>query len=114
MCIMEIHPGQLASTMVQACAHNISTVDRDIDMFKGVLAARGRTELLQNVEDAHAVISVAYEKLLQCFADEVQREVAVHGEHAHPDHAHDHHGTERSLAEQAHHDAELARRFETR
>lgn len=108
MCIMEVRPGQHASTIAQAMAHNASTLDRDLDMFKALLASRGDLATHQAVADAQVRVNAAYEALLDIF----QQEILAH--EANLDHEHEPVGNERSLVEQAHHDAELARRFETR
>ena len=110
MCIMEVRPNQHASTIAQAMAHNASTLDRDLDMFKALLNARGDVETLKQVLAAQRMIHRAYEALLDIF----EAEIHTHEHEAHLDDEHEPVGNERSLAEQAHHDAELARRFETR
>ena len=115
MCIMEVRPEQRASTIAQAMAHNVSTIDRDLEMFVELLRARvhhdpDATAALDSVLSAQRQMHRAYAQLLTVFGEEVAREVAT------PEgHVHDHdHGHERSLVEQAHHDAGLARRFMTR
>lgn len=110
MCIMEVRPGQAASTIAQAMAHNTSTVERDMDMFEELLKARGDFESLRTIVQAHGKLREAYAILLMQFGIEVGREVQNGKGHMH---SHDH-GNERSLVEQAHHDAGLARHFETR
>lgn len=109
MCIMEVRAGQRRSTMVQAMAHNTSTVDRDLDMLVEIMKRRGGV-LLEPIEQAQDHIHQAYAGLLAAFGE------AVAAEATDPEgHVHDHdHGQERTLVEQAQHDAELARRFETR
>ena len=109
MCIMEVRPGQRSSTIAQAMAHNTSTVERDLDMFKPLLAARGEHELLAKVERAHTALKEAYTEFLSVFVTEVYDEVHIHGDVDHHDH-----GEERNVVAQAHHDAQLARRYETR
>lgn len=110
MCIMEVRPGQRAATIAQALAHNLSTVDRDFDMFRKLLEARGDTETLTTIEAAQRLTHKAYANMLDVFGEEVAAEEADPAGHLHE---HDH-GSERSFVEQAHHDASLARRFETR
>lgn len=110
MCEMEVRPGQRSSTIAQACSHNVSTVDRDLDMFEHVLAARGETRALEEIRAIHVDLAKCYERLLRVFGGEVRHEVeawnhAIPGENG---------NERRSLIEQAHHDAELARRHETR
>ena len=109
MCIMEIHSRQQTATMVQAVAHNSSTIDRDLDMLIEVMKRRGGV-LLDPITQAQDHIHHAYAILLDAYGEAVAVEVAD------PDgHVHDHdHGHERSFVEQAHHDAALARQFETR
>lgn len=110
MCIMEMRPGQRTSTMVQATAHNLSTVDRDLDMLVKIMEARGGV-LLEPVQHIADLAGHTYDLALSAFA------LAVENEHRNPDdhvHDHDHPGEERTLVEQAHHDAELGRRFMTR
>jgi hypothetical protein len=88
-------------------AHNTSTVDRDLDMFKALLTARGDLATLATIQAAQDAIHGAYETLLSVFETEI-------GEHeSGVDHEH-YHGGERSFDEIAHHDAQLARRYETR
>ncbi len=110
MCIMEVRAGQHSSTIAQALAHNTSTIERDMDMFEKLVSARGEKELLADLLYAHEHLRKAYATLLACYGMEVAK--AVQDEEGHV-HNHDH-GNERSFVETAHHDAGLARRFETR
>lgn len=123
---MEVRPGQRSSTIAQAMAHNLSTIERDLDMFKPLLEARGEHELLATVEAGHEAMKVAYARFLDCFIHEIQRDVAHGHDHADADHLH---GNEREnvthhphvhpvdreavlvAAEHAAHDAE---KYETR
>lgn len=119
LCIMEVRPGQRSSTIAQALAHNTSTVERDLDMFRPLLLARGELALLSKIEEAHEHLKAAYAGFLEVFAEEVTVEVRKHGDHDHGDHAGErvHHEDPDHLAKllaQAHHDATLARRYETR
>lgn len=109
MCVMEVRPGQRSSTIAQAAAHNISTVERDLDMFEKLLAARGELVILDGVRKLHQDLYKVYAGLLEVFGEEVGRE--VQDWEGHIPHSE---GNERSFIEQAHHDASLARRFETR
>ncbi len=110
MCIMEVRPGQRSATISQALAHNVSTVERDMDMFEKLVEARDETEMLRDLQGAHDHLRKAYATLLEVFGITVALEVQDSEGHVHD---HDH-GNERSLVEQAHHDAGLARRFMTR
>jgi len=110
MCIMEVRPGQQTVTIVQAMAHNASTLDRDLDMLLQLITARGDTVSEATIAQAQELIHRAYALLLAEFGMEVAAVEADPDGHVHE---HDHPG-ERSLVEVAHHDAGLARRFETR
>jgi hypothetical protein len=107
---MEVRPSQRASTIAQALAHNASTLDRDLDMFIEVLSVRKDFETLASVQAAQAEVHRAYANLLEIFGEEVAGEVADSDGHLPADD----HGHERTFVGQAHHDAGLARRFETR
>ena len=125
MCIMEVRAGQRSSTIAQACAHNVTTVERDCDMFATLLEARGDGERLVALRRAQYNLEHAYADLLELFGEYISEEEAEHGRHHDHDdgtserelpvsaetHAQQH---ERSLVEIAHHDASLARRYETR
>lgn len=110
MCIMEVRAGQHASTIAQALAHNLSTVDRDFDMFRELLTARGDTATLDQVDRAQELTHRAYANMLAVFGQELAAAEADPAGH----YDHDQHGHERSFVEAAHHDAGLARKFETR
>lgn len=121
MCIMEVRPGQHSSTIAQACAHNLSTIDRDLDMFVAVLSARGDVNGRKQMLHVQDLIHHAYADALSAFEDEVALEVA-HWHH-HDDEEPHTHGNERdvtdpetiaALNEYAHHVASLARPYETR
>ncbi len=111
MCIMEVRAGQHASTIAQALAHNLSTVDRDFDMFRELLKARGDTATLDQVERAQEEAHRAYANMLAVFGQELAAAECDPAGH----YDHDQHGSEReSFVAAAHHDASLARRVETR
>lgn len=113
MCIMEVRAGQNTATIAQAMAHNTSTIERDLDMFRKLLQARKEGKHLELVETAQKLLSEAYAIFLEQFGEFVAEQV-------NPDtHVHTHtnegdHGHERTFVEQAHHDAGLARKYETR
>lgn len=111
MCIMEVRPGQASSTIAMALAHNTTTIGGDLDFFEKLVAARGETVLLAQLQQAHDHLRRAYADLLAVFGEEIASEVQSPEGHVHQ---HDHVGNERSLVEQAHHDAGLARQFMTR
>lgn len=109
MCIMEVRPGQKSSTIAEAMAHNVSTVERDMDLFRALMKARGDDERLRALDHVQGMLTHAYADLLEMFGEEVNLEVADW--EGHVPHSH---GNERTLTEQAHRDAGEARRFETR
>jgi hypothetical protein len=110
MCIMEVRPGQRSSTIAMAMAHNTSTVMQDLDFFRKLLTARQEHELLCAVERAQENLRKAYADFLEVYGEEVTTEVMDAAGHVHDEPV----GSERTLVGQAHHDAVLARRYETR
>lgn len=116
MCIMEVRPGQRTATIAQALAHNTSTIERDLDMFRKLLEARKEGDHVELVNRAQKLLNEAYAIFLEQFGEFVAEEVNPDSSvHTHTnDHEHEQIGHERTFVEQAHHDAQLARRFETR
>lgn len=78
MCVMQVRPGQRSSTMAQAMAHNVSTCERDLDMYIALLSARGQHEAASECRDAQTRLHGAYEMLLGAFTNEIVKDVA-HG-----------------------------------
>lgn len=107
MCVMEVRIGQRSSTIAQACAHNVSTVERDLDMYEKLLLARGETTVLAAIRGAHVQLRSAYAQLLDAYGTEVAVAVRDH-------HDHDDHGTERSFMQVVDEDIRRAKRYETR
>jgi hypothetical protein len=136
MCIMEVREGQKTTTIAQALAHNLSTSDRDFDMFIKVLESRKDTDTLVTVRHAQDLTHRAYAAMLEVYGEELEQALTHHHDHGtgteHLEGTDEHAsltdlaaalkageqvGNERripSLVEAEHHDAELARRFETR
>lgn len=139
MCIMEIRAGQRASTIAQAMAHNTATVMGDVTMFRELLERRDEGEMIRALDRAEGELQRAFAVYLEMFGEFAKREEDEHGQHftanehdgadgtaerdqdGHQDHpqGHEagtehHHGHPRTFIEQAHHDATLARRYETR
>jgi hypothetical protein len=110
VCIMEVRPGQHITTVSQAMAHNLSTVDRDLDMLRKLCQARHDHAAMQEVDELQRAVHAAYAQALTMFGVELARVEADSAGHVHD---HDH-GNERSFIETAHHDARLARPYETR
>jgi hypothetical protein len=78
---MEVRAGQRSSTIAQAMAHNTSTIERDLDMFRRVMEARGERETaLAQLDAAQADLRSAYERFLAMFAREIADDVA-NGQH---------------------------------
>ena len=75
MCIMEMRPGQRATTMAQALAHNCKTLQGDTEMFRKILIARGDVESLHNLEQAQAEINRAYNSLMTTFELELVHDI---------------------------------------
>lgn len=94
---MEVRPGQHSATIAQAMAHNTSTVERDLDMFKPLLEARGETDILAKIEEAHQHLKAAYEQFLSVFASELHTHIHTHGDV--PDDSGHSHGNERTHIE---------------
>lgn len=109
MCIMEVRAGQHTVTIVQALAHNASTLDRDLDMLIKLAESRGERSAHAPLAQAQDYVNRAYAILLSEFGMEVATAVADPQGHMPDDPGH-----ERTLVETAHHDAGLARRYETR
>ena len=107
MCIMEVRPGQRTATVAQAMAHNTSTIERDLDMFRKLLEARKDGAHVAMVDRAQGLLKEAYAIFLEQFGEFVAEEDNS------DTHVHDH-SHERSFVERAHHDAQLARKYETR
>lgn len=101
MCIMEVRPGQRSSTIAQAMAHNVSTIERDLDMLKPLLIARGEHEMLAIIEAGHEAMKTAYEHFLACFVAEIEQEISNGGDHDHDyhDHEREHHAPVRLVDE---------------
>lgn len=80
---MEVRPGQHSVTIAQACAHNVSTVDRDMDMFRKLLVARGDTMGVARLDTAQHYTRIAYESLLAMYGDELADFVQSGHDHPH-------------------------------
>ena len=108
MCIMEVRAGQHNTTIAQALAHNLYTSIGDLEMFITKLSAENDTNTVHLVTHELDNVKRAYAGMLAVFGMEL-------AEHFHGPHQHDENvGNERTFIEQAHHDATLARRYETR
>ncbi len=67
MCIMEIHEHASKSSMIQAIAHNLSTVDSDLDMLRKVAESRKDHEMVNWVDSLQKKVHAAYADALSEF-----------------------------------------------
>jgi predicted DNA-binding ribbon-helix-helix protein len=119
VCIMEMNPDQHAAVMYQAIAHNLSTVDRDIDLL--VKIAEQRKDItsaqLVSVIDGQRRAHDAYATFLALFGEAVGDYVADDAGHVHDHDGNHNHGNERSplsLVEAAKKFTDQAHAYETR
>lgn len=86
MCIMEVRAGARASTIAQACAHNVSTIERDMDMFLGLLKARGLDSKADMLMQAQKNLQRVYADLMPLFIEFVsdEEETIPSLKHFHP------------------------------
>jgi len=86
MCIMAIHPGQRTATMLQACLHNQSTVQTDLEMLAHVLAHREVSpEVLELLEHARSIVGMAYAQLADTWDAALADQVLGTEPHTHDD-----------------------------
>jgi hypothetical protein len=118
MCIMEIHEDSTRSGMIQAIAHNLSTIDRDLDMLLKVALSRKDVELGVFAGRVQERVHAAYADALDEFGISLA-EVTMdpEGHIHHTLHEHDengHHGTERAFLAEMHKATQEAQKDETR
>jgi len=109
MCIMEIHAEARRSTMVQAIAHNLSTIDRDLDMLLKVGESRKDRELVDFAQNLQNVVSQAYAIGLTEFGLYVASDASDSDGHIHRKP-----GEERNFVEVVNNATRAAKRDETR
>lgn len=134
MCVMEVRAGQRITTIAQAMAHNTSTIERDLDMFRKMLEANDEHYALQHIELAQNDLKLAYQRFLHVYGflleDDIKHgRTAPLGEHSGSERtAHDHEisqavaalsedisaGESETIVAASDHEAKLARRYETR
>jgi len=68
---MEIHPGAHKATMYQAIAHNLSTIDRDLDMLRKLANARKDHKMVEFAQELQTKVHQAYADALSEFGIEV-------------------------------------------
>lgn len=107
MCIMEIHPHAARITMVQAVTHNMSTIDRDLDMLRELAIARKDRELATWVSSMQDVTRQAYALGLTEFGIEAANLASDPDGHVHV-------GSERNIIEVVNNATKRAKVDETR
>jgi len=109
---MEIHENATRSTMIQAIAHNLSTIDRDLDMLLTVALSRHDVQLRQFAGSVQTKVHAAYADALAEYGislAEVTEDLEGHIHHDHP-----HNGSERSFIQLLDETTKLAQADETR
>ena len=97
MCIMEIHEDATRSAMIQAVAHNLSTIDRDLDMLRKVAKARNDYKFNIWADELQTTVHRAYADSLTEFGMSLaDLTMDING---HIPHVHDNHGNERNLSD---------------
>ncbi len=112
MCIMEIHEDATRSAMIQAVAHNLSTIDRDLDMLRNVAESRKDAKLLEWAVSLQNRVHRCYADALAEFGMSLA-DVAT-DDKGHMPHVHDNHGNERNLSQLIRDVTEEAQKDETR
>lgn len=97
MCIMEIHEDATRSTMIQAVAHNLSTIDRDLDMLRKVGIARNDHDLVNWAEKLQTTVHGCYADALAEYGMSLAD--LTMDPQGHIPHVHDNHGNERNLSD---------------
>lgn len=112
MCIMEIHEDATRSAMIQAVAHNLSTIDRDMDMLRNVAIARKDHKLQDWCNRMQNVVHAAYADALMEYG--ISLGDLTMDPQGHIPHVHDNHGNERNLSDLIRETTEEAQKDETR
>lgn len=97
MCIMEIHEDATRSAMIQAVAHNLSTIDRDLDMLRKVGENRNDHNLVEWAETLQNTVHRCYADALAEFGYSLAD--LTMDPQGHIPHVHDNHGNERNLSD---------------
>jgi len=109
---MEIHEDATRSAMIQAIAHNLSTIDRDLDMLVELGNARKDLELVEWANRTQTRVHRAYADSLMEFGMSLA-ELTMDPQ-GHIPHVHDNHGNERNLSDLIRIATEESQRDETR
>jgi hypothetical protein len=76
MCVMEIHPDAAVHAMLQACAHNVSTILRDMEMLRPTVETR-QPEKLAGVDRIAGRLGEIYTELIAHYKDAVHEHLFV-------------------------------------
>jgi hypothetical protein len=76
MCVMEIHPDAAVHAMLQACAHNVSTILRDMEMLRPTVETR-QPENLAGIDRIAGRLSEIYAELIAHYRDAVHEHLFV-------------------------------------
>jgi hypothetical protein len=76
MCVMEIHPDAAVHAMLQACAHNVSTILRDIEMLRPTVETR-QPENLTGIDRIAGRLGEIYAELIAHYRDAVHDHLFV-------------------------------------
>jgi hypothetical protein len=76
MCVMEIHPDAAVHAMLQACAHNVSTILRDMEMLRPTVETR-QPEKLAEVDRIAGRLGEIYTELIAHYRDAVHEHLFV-------------------------------------
>ena len=76
MCVMEIHPDAAVHAMLQACAHNVSTILRDMEMLRPTVETR-QPEKLAGIDQIAGRLGEIYAELIAHYRDAVHEHLFV-------------------------------------
>jgi hypothetical protein len=76
MCVMEIHPDAAVHAMLQACAHNVSTILRDMEMLRPTVETR-QPENLAGIDRIAGRLGEIYAELIAHYRDAVHEHLLV-------------------------------------
>jgi len=78
MCVMEIHPDAAVHAMLQACAHNVSTILRDMEMLRPAVETRQPAKLA-GIDQIAGRLGEIYAELIAHYGDAVHEHLFVGG-----------------------------------
>ena len=76
MCVMEIHPDAAVHAMLQACAHNVSTILRDMEMLRPAVETRQPAKLA-GIDQIAGRLGEIYAELIAHYRDAVHEHLFV-------------------------------------